>query len=198
MKVSLTYYYCNPDILPINITDFSVSKEAGPFAKIQWEMQNEIEGRKYIIQQSRDGINFDNTGLVYSIPSDNMQADYIYHDHIAPGFSGELYFRLKEINPNGYSQYSEVKTLDISNFAGMYLYPNPANNFININFGEGSTSGWDVAIIAADGSTVQRGFYPNTPNALIRFSKPMPKGIYFVRLFNLDQQKFNTLEFCVQ
>ena len=142
MRISLTYYYCTSNILADDITAFSVIKESGTLAKIDWATTNEIAGRTYEIQKSSDGKMFNDVASEASVVNGSGTSDYDYGYAIAAGTTGVLYFRLKETNADGQTKYSDIRSIEIVNADGIYLYPNPANQFINIVFNEPAAGGW--------------------------------------------------------
>jgi len=196
-KIVLTYYYCTTNILSSDITSFSVTKESGAWAKINWVTENEIVNRTYEIEESSDGKEFNDIASTQSVVNGNGSADYGYDYAIAPGTEGKLFFRLKEINADGYTKYSEIRSIDIDNNKEIYLYPNPADNFINIIFNI-VADGWQVDIFAADGRLIQRNYFLNSTSAHIDFLNRLAKGAYFLRAINRQTQKIYTQSFIVR
>ncbi|HLK30130.1 MAG TPA: T9SS type A sorting domain-containing protein [Puia sp.] len=193
MTITMTYYYCTSNILASDITKFNVSKDGG-FADIQWTTENEIVGRTYEIETSTNIKSFDSIGAVASFVKDGI-GNYEYEYPIPSGPSGKMLFRIKEINNNGYVKYSEIRSIDIDKREKIYLYPNPANNFININF-DGAFD-WQASIFASDGRLVQNNSF-NTSHARIDFAQRLPKGVYFIRTFNRQTNNMKTLSFSVR
>ena len=132
--------------------------------------------------------------MVASVVKDGS-GTYVYGYPITEGTKGILYFRLKEIGSDGNIKYSEIRSIDIENGTGVYVYPNPAADFINVVLG--TTSNWDVAIFASDGRLIQNNFF-NTPTANIAFAHQLAKGVYFVRALNMQTKKITTLPFMVK
>ncbi len=194
MNIYMTYYYCSASILPQSITAFTVIKESNQLANLQWQTQNESWGNNYEIEVSNDGKIFDSVGMVASVVKDGSGA-YVYGYPITEGTKGILYFRLKEVSADGNIKYSEVRWINIENGSGVYVYPNPAVDFINVVLG--NTSNWDVSIFASDGRLIQNNFF-NTPTANIAFAHQLAKGVYFIRALNMQTKKMTTLPFMVK
>jgi hypothetical protein len=198
MRIMLTYYYCMSNILSSDITSFSVTKEAGALAKIDWVTENEIKGRVYEIEESNDVKNFNDIDSTASVVNSNGAGNYDYNYLITAGTTGKLYFRLKEINADGYVKYSEIRSIDLDHGNEINLYPNPADNFINIVFNHPAPNGWQVDIFAADGSLVQRNYFLSTGLAHIDFLHRLAKGTYFMRAVDRQSQKMYTESFIVK
>jgi hypothetical protein len=196
INVTMTYYYCTTNILSADITDFSVLKESESMAKLIWNTQNELPGRMYQVQVSSTGKDFDSVAMVAAVVDDG-NGSYAYQYPIPSGTKGELYFRLKEINADGYTKYSEVRSIDLQNTIEAYIYPNPANDFINIVLGNTSAN-WDIYVFAADGRLVLKNYFLNTSSVQLNFAQRLPKGAYFVKAINRQTQKATALSFILQ
>ncbi len=197
MKISLVYYYCTSNILPESITSFSVEKDPGSYAKLSWDVQNEQPGMKYVIEESNDGINFDSVGFVLSSLNKGSADKYIFDYLIPSGTTGKLYFRLREISGEDFIRYSEIRMLDLDNFSGPYLSPNPAQDFVDIVFGE-SSADHEVQIFAIDGRLIQKNYYINSSSAHISFINKLAKGVYFARVINSSTKSASTILFVIR
>jgi hypothetical protein len=198
MKISMTYYYCTASVLPELFTSFSVTKEDGPLAKLQWTTTNEKPGRTYIIEESGDGKDFDSVGIQASFVGNNGNSTYAYNYTLLPSQQGMLYFRLKEVNSDGNIDYSDIRTIDVSGPRSNYLYPNPATDHIQIVFGQQSIIGWELGIYSADGQLIQRNRISGSASTLINFRQKLSPGVYFTRSLNLDNNQVSVLEFVVR
>ena len=197
MKISLTYYYCTANILATDISAFTVTKESNELAKLNWATENEVAGRNYEVEESPDGKFFNGIASVASLPNGDGTGNYDYDYAIAAGTTGKLYFRIKQINGDGYTKYSAIRSIDIDH-SGIYLYPSPADNFINIVFNMPSSNGWQADIFAADGSLVQRNYFVSGGTAHIDFLHRLAKGVYFLRATDKQTQKMQTQSFVVR
>ena len=181
ITVSVTYYFCNPTVLSINVITFTATKENDQTVSLNWITDNEKAGRRYDIEVSSGGGNFTVAG---SIPSDPVDRDasYQYSCPIPAGATGYLYFRLLQVETDGKASYSPVRVVDLSSGGPQRfsIYPNPPTDFIQLTF-PATSVGWQVDILAADGSRVQRNYYPNTNQAHLSFARKLPPGTYFAR-----------------
>jgi hypothetical protein len=198
MKISMTYYYCTSSVLSELFTNFSVTKEDGPLAKLQWTTTNEKMGREYVIEESGEGKDFDSVGIQSSLVGSNGNSSYSYNYTLLPSQQGTLYFRLKEVDADGKIEYSDIRTIDVSGPRSNYLYPNPASDHIEIVFGQPSLQGWDLGFYSADGQMIQRNRISGSASTLIYFRQKLSSGVYFVRSLNLDNNQISVLEFVVR
>lgn len=200
ISFSVTYYFCNPGTLAENILAFTATRENSQTIALNWNVGNEMPGRTYNVQLSRDGRNFSNISSQSSDPV-NSDASYSYDYTIASSDMGKLYFRVFQINPNGETPgYSEVRVVDLDAGAAaavFSIYPNPPSDFINLAF-PGSNQNWQVEIFSADGNLVQRNYFPATNLARMNFTRKMASGAYFVRAVNPQTNQNYTGSFVIR
>ena len=112
----------------------------------------------------------------------NADASYSYKYMIQPADKGKLYFRLKLVDAYGTVAYSPLRIIDLGEEKPQHfsIYPNPPTDFIQLTFPVTGTA-WQVDILSADGSRVQRNYYPNANQAHVNFARKLPPGTYFAR-----------------
>jgi hypothetical protein len=193
-----TYYYCVPfSTLATDILNFTAVRENSHDALLSWTASNELPGRNYVIQVSKDGTNFVDSATV---PAQVVSGDasYTYNFPLDPSATGNIYFRIKieDVSaPLSYSQICIIRLGD-ANATGFSIYPNPPTDFINLSF-PGGNQNWDVAIYAADGNIVQHNSYPTTNLARVNFNRKMAAGTYFVRAINPQTNQSYSRSFVV-
>jgi hypothetical protein len=180
---SVTYYYCSATVLATGITDFTATLVGNTIAQLAWTTTNETSGGSYVIEKSADGIHFTDIGSLPTAPASGY-SQYSYPYSVARQ-SGTLYFRLKVLGAKGNISYSEIRSVELGNGAssGLYLYPNPANDFVNVVFPQ-TGGNWQVDILSVSGALVQRNTYLNSNTVHIDFKKPLATGVYFMRATN--------------
>jgi len=180
---SITYNFCNPTILASNILSFTAEKENSRTADLKWQTTNEQPGRKYYIEVSDGGQDF---AIAGSVPSDasNSEANYAYDYAIPVTATGKLYFRLRQVEANGTAAWSDVRTINLDgNGSSSTFSINPPSDYINLSI-PGDNQDWQVEIVAADGSLVQRDFFRSSNAVKVTFARRLSGGTYFVRAVN--------------
>ncbi len=116
-------------VLPINLFDFSgVSKNNKII--LSWSFSNEAFAKRYDVERSINGIQFEKIGTVIS-NSNNNGKKYTFND-LHP-FQGVNYYRLNQLDISGKTNLSN--TIAVKNYSFMYnvvVYPNPASEYIAI------------------------------------------------------------------
>lgn len=197
MRFSLQYLYCKSGgVLATNLTRWAAELQAPRTARLEWSAVNEVPGRWYYIQRSSDGVSFTD---IASLPAkaDNPSQDYAWPDLLPDGFAGNFYYRLK-IDDGGSLSYSAVRQISLTgDLQGIRVYPNPAADFINIDPGQVEAGNWQVDLLSANGSLIQRETFPQTRTMHLSFRTKMSAGTYFVRALDLRGQKSFTSSFIV-
>jgi hypothetical protein len=193
---SVTYYYCQPYILAANFISFTATRENPSTALLKWSTTNEEAGRTYDVQVSQNGADFTSFG---SLPSSatSSDANYSYEYNIPTGATGNLYFRIKQIDIDGTPSYSVTCVLNLDGSGTQFsIYPNPATSFINLTL-PGGNQNWQVDIIASDGNLVQRNAFGNTSLGTINFARKLAAGVYFVRATNTNTAEQHVASFVI-
>jgi len=194
---SITYIYCNQIILLPDLINFSAVKENNTSVKLLWTTINEQPDRIYEVQKSTDGLNFFAAGTISSKIDPDNSGNYLYHYEANATEKSRLWFRLKITDASGNVKYSNIKLVDMgtNSSVGIYLYPNPSDQFVNIVFNE--FKNWQIEILAANGSLIQRNNSTNAIATHINFIKPLATGIYFVRVMEDQTHKTYVLPLMV-
>jgi Secretion system C-terminal sorting domain len=193
---SVTYYYCTPYILAANFISFTATRENPSTALLKWSTTNEEAGRTYDVEVSQNGTDFSTFG---SLPSSatSSDANYSYEYNIPTGATGNLYFRIKQIDIDGTPSYSVTCVLNLDGSGTQFsIYPNPATSFINLTL-PGGNQNWQVDIIAADGNLVQRNAFANTSLGTVNFARKLAAGVYFVRATNTSTGEHHVASFVI-
>ncbi len=128
------YYSVNPPcVLPIELTEFTVNKN-GNAVDLNWTTASEKDNAYFTIEKSIDGKNFEAVKNVTGAGNSSSQKKYFETD--ANPFNGISYYRLKQVDFNGQSTYSELRNVNIKNTGktNVFVSPSPAQNNINIEF----------------------------------------------------------------
>ena len=109
-----------------------------------------------------------------------------------------MYFRLAIVDNNGFTTYSTVSIVNLGDAgpAGFSIYPNPPQDFINLTL-PGDNRSWQIDLVSADGSLIQRNYYYNNSNPRINFNRKLTSGAYFVRATNLQSGDQHTGSFII-
>ncbi len=91
---------------------------------IEWHTSSELNNHGFEVQRSITGIEFDSIGFVVGSGTSQLPQTYVFED-LFPS-SGWNYYRLKQIDYDGASEYSQLIPIRVSEVSVVAVYPNPA------------------------------------------------------------------------
>ena len=197
MRFSLQYLYCKGGgVLATNLTRWSALVQNSRTVQLDWSVVNETPNRQYHIQRSSDGQSFTTIHTLPAMGAATAQ-DYTWTDQLPDGASSNYYYRLEMID-NGSTLYSTVRQVTLpAEGRGIQVYPNPATGFINLATGQETAGDWQIDILSATGSLIQRETAIQARTIHLNFHRKMSAGTYFVRARNLREQKSFATSFIV-
>ncbi|MDH3650753.1 MAG: T9SS type A sorting domain-containing protein, partial [Saprospiraceae bacterium] len=168
-------------ILPIELKGLSVSS-IGCRNIIQWTTATEINADRFELQRAFELGGFHTIRSVNAKGSELEEAHYEVIDESAQAMTK---YRLKMIDMDGSYQYSEIVAvqLDCSNLGEEVLvYPNPANDFVYIDFSIKRTAKVDMQIVDKLGRIIRsnrRTFSKGQHIDKINLEN-LPTGVYLI------------------
>ncbi|WP_158022864.1 T9SS type A sorting domain-containing protein [Hymenobacter coccineus] len=144
---SFTVPVANP--LAVELVQFDV-KAQKPNALLTWRTASEKNSEYFAVERSVDATLFKEVGTVRSQGS---AASYQFVDkEVGSKFSGTVYYRLRELDSDGTSTYSPVKTvLFAASSSEIQIYPNPAVNELRVQL---LSAGAHLTVFSITGQTL--------------------------------------------
>jgi len=118
---------CNITPLPIELLAFDV-KPDGNSVHAVWLTATETNNDHFILERSKDAINFESAGRVDGAGNSNEVLEYSFTD--AEYYFGVNYYRLKQVDFDGQYSYSEIRTVVMTE--NLKVYPNPTSDMLKI------------------------------------------------------------------
>lgn len=119
--------------LPVTITGFT-GKHNGSENILSWTTVTEENNKGFELQHSAECINFAPLAFIPSKAFNGNTSSILSYQFIDENlFAGETYYRLKQIDKDGNTTFSNIlllKKLQPNAFALSNIYPNPARSFI--------------------------------------------------------------------
>jgi hypothetical protein len=129
--------------LPVELIAFD-AKRSGANALVTWATASEISNSGFEVQVSTDGVNFRKLAFVTSQAiNSNATLNYSYLDE-EKGKVGTRYYRLRQLDQDGSSEYSPVRAVTFSGAGNQMVafsaHPNPynANDAVKLSLGTSS------------------------------------------------------------
>jgi hypothetical protein len=126
---------CFSTTLPIDLLYFTAqpfNENNTPKVKCNWATASETNNDYFTVEKTIDAINFSEVNKLNGAGNSNVILYYSMIDENP--YIGQSYYRLKQTDFNGIYSYSELVPVFISiNQMPIFLiYPNPANDIINV------------------------------------------------------------------
>jgi hypothetical protein len=147
------------------------------------------------VERSFDQTNFSTIGMILGAQSNNSISNQYSFKDDSPELLKHtvIYYRLKDVNPDGKFTYSVVKTVRINAMAAkpfVKASPNPYIDKLNINFVSDVTGKGEVRLISASGnlvkitaSSITKGYN----NILLQDLQSQAPGLYIANIMINDK-----------
>lgn len=192
----------NRDVLPVELVYFFLA-DVDSGVILFFGTATEVENYGFDVQRAYSDLIFESIGFVDGNGNSNSPKNYNYLDSTVTK-SGTIYYRLKQIDFNGTSEFSDTISIDFLtsiNFESSEIpetfyvsnnFPNPFNPTTKLNFELPFLQILKINLFDIRGKLVKeiasQEFLPGIYQLSLDFSS-YSSGIYFVR--------FETVNFCV-
>ena len=180
--------------LPVELVQFSATRQ-GSAVQVAWATASEKNSDYFVVERSANGRVFSEIKRVDAQHSSTSRHDYGTLD-TAP-LAGTSYYRLRQVDQDGTTAYSNIATVRFDGKAGapaLLAYPNPA-----------TSTGFQLATtnLGSNGGTVQvfdnvgrlvltQTVAPDTAEATIKPVHPLASGMYMATWTTTDGVKLTT------
>lgn len=172
-------------VAPVELLNFDARKGSNGNV-VTWKTVSEQNSAYFIVQRSLDGINFVDIGKVAAAGNSTSILSYNFLDASYPQASGTIYYRLKQVDLDASSNYSEIKQVRSDGFSEMNLYPVPVKRGQNVTMDYVSTLDETIIVEIFDnpGKVVSYGeFEVHTGSNSVELStSSLATGLYHLRV----------------
>ncbi|GAB2962351.1 hypothetical protein GCM10027048_33560 [Hymenobacter coalescens] len=116
-----------PNTLPVELVAFDV-KASGQTAQLSWRTAQEKNNDHFVVERSLDGRTFAAVGKVQGQGTKTSATNYRFENAYAG--RGLVYYRLKQVDTDGTSTYSDIRTVQFGSAAvatAPSVFPNPVD-----------------------------------------------------------------------
>ncbi len=183
--------------LPITLISFNASV-LNDQVEITWSTAEEINNAFYTIERSKDGKEFEAIGFVEGAGDSQEILEYVFYD--TKPVPGTSFYRLKQTDFNGESDYSEIRRIQRADVleSSSKVYPNPIEKgqVLTVEYPVSETTQIKVAIYNSQGvlyGSLLKTISPESGEFEVSTSL-LSKGLHFLRISksnkSLDIHKF--------
>ena len=186
LETGTTYYFGVTNSitpLPVSIIDFKGFVK-NDVINLNWKVTDEKELSRYDIYSSVDGINYSVCGSVSATVSETGIKTYQFQD--LSNKSALVYYKINAINNDETGEWTSIVALHtvkpVTN-KPLKVYPNPATDFINLEFDGIVPSYFNVLIMDMSGKVVYQSDGVETESN--QYTLPLngiESGMYIVKL----------------
>jgi hypothetical protein len=164
----------NSALLPLQIVGFTATMQNST-AQLNWQVENQQQVDKYLVQRSSDGISFETLTEIKATYANS--ASYSYDDNLADFTASYVYYRVVQVNKLDDRFYTRVISFNLNKVANekISLYPNPIQDVLNIGISSLSKQIAEVVISDAAGKT------------LIKESFSLVKGRNVMQIYEVEK-----------
>ncbi len=177
--------------LPVNLSPLSYINSSG-FISLLWQSYSEHNNQHFEIQQSAEGTQFQRIGQVASkAPNGNSQNILAYDFFVSPAlFSTGQFFRLKQIDRDGKSSFSNIINIGNITVSGrrVIINGNPVNDLLSLSVTSTVPQKAQLNITDQTGRQVYKRAVQlsNGANILQENLNILTKGIYYLTITDMQ------------
>lgn len=164
-------------VLPIELVNFNVESKNNKTVDLSWATTSERNNDFFTMERSKDAQSWEVIETIDGAGNSIETIDYSTTDN-SP-YKGISYYRLKQTDFDGNFEYFPIRSVEIKDEKDWTLFPNPANEKINI---QGSNLK-SVEILNVVGSNVggQVNILQKSLSHIELNISELPKGMYLIR-----------------
>jgi hypothetical protein len=186
----------DPCGLPIELTSFTGSC-AGRTKTFNWTTASETNNDFFTLERSTDGETFETVKIIPG--AGTSTSSHHYSVQIAEADANLVYYRLKQTDYDGQFSYSNIIHLSCTsdnNYADeLTVYPNPANESIQIQLHSNEQGTYVIAIYNLLGQVVQEVQHTKSGAETLSIPLTVANGQYVVCVTELNSGKtFNPVK----
>jgi len=174
--------------LPITLLGFFASNIDNEYVSLLWSTSMETNNDRFEIERSTDGVHFEMIASVKAVGNSNTTQNYSAKDQNP--VNGINFYRLKQVDLDGKSSYSQIVTVNFGKYAAPTMFPNPATSFFTVVAGMEPIK--EIELYSVAGVRLQL-VKNDAANSSIKISSAnLSSGVYIVQIrtaSNIYKQK---------
>jgi hypothetical protein len=166
-------------VLPITLTKFDAQATRST-TQLAWTTATESNNKVFNIERSTDGRVFEKIGEVNGAGNSLVEQQYAFED--TKPAQGVNYYRLQQVDFDGQSSYSPVRSVVFGKVNGVVLYPAPVRDQLNIRLEEAFATDAQWQIVDMAGRIISEGQLAAEQTEQSISTESMSEGLYVLRV----------------
>jgi hypothetical protein len=174
-------------VAPVDLIEFNAIKY--PQGNLlTWKTASEQNSSFYMVQRSLDGIHFEDIGRLAAAGNSSSLLSYNYLDVGVSELNGVVYYRLKQVDEDATSSYSEIRSIRRSDLIqqGLSIYPMPVKRGQNatIEYISVMKETITIEIMDSPGKVIYTEQYAinEGPNSVQLDCSSLSSGLYYLKI----------------
>jgi hypothetical protein len=167
-------------VLPVSLIDFNATVNKGKVVT-NWICNQENQINNYEVEKSANAIDFTSVGKVTAI---NVVTTHSYSFTDNKPYFGKSFYRLRINDLSGHFQYSDIQPVYISQNGLISVYPNPANDLIQVKYNGVLNENAALRIINTQGQECMYKKITTGVSTTPVDIKKLHSGVYVVEIVN--------------
>ncbi len=169
--------------LPLELLSFTARHQEERNVLLEWVTESEINTDKFIIERSKNGVDFEEIGTVNAAGNSTEFLEYSFLDQDA--FLGKSFYRLRIFDLDGSFTYSEIRTVFIgAGLSDVAVFPNPVRKGNGVNIILSANQSATFTLFDAKGRLLQENIIQEE---FILQTQDLAKGAYMYRIKGSDR-----------
>ncbi len=182
------FNYSSPlSTLPVKIASFTATLTNDNKANLRWVTASEINVSHFVIERSIDGVNFSDAAVIFAYGNTTDMTSYNYSDNLKEIQSSVVYYRLRSVDVDGQSMYSETRiirtTKQAENTITIVTFPNPVTSEVRISI----PANWQnkkvvYEVLNANGQVVKKAETASSSQTETVNMSTVNRGFYVIKV----------------
>jgi len=179
--ITAPVWYTRSDLgaLPVNFSSFTAQKQ-DKIVKLNWSTEQEVNSSRFIIERSADGRTWQSIAGIAAAGNSSNHLEYMAYDNVP--LNGTSYYRIKQVDKDGRTQVSVVRTVRFDFGYSITVAPNPAKDVVVVTMDRINNAASTIQFFNAAGNIV----YTEQTNLskLNINTTAFARGLYFIKIIN--------------
>lgn len=178
-----SFYFASGNVvLPLQLVTFSGSLQNNA-ALLKWVTTNEINVSHFDLERSINGVDFTKIGSETAIGGTTGKNNYTYTDYDACNQSSSVvYYRLKVVDINGSTSYSQIVALTFISTNDFLVRPNPVQQTLYVHGKKDFHKPLQIELYDLTGKMLIR--QQSFKNDFSIYVSSLKAGVYVLKMYN--------------
>jgi hypothetical protein len=150
-------------------------------AKLQWISNGGVKNDYYEVERLNEAGSFEKIGTINAATGKTESESFNFTD--ATPLDGDNTYRIKTVENNGSSKFSDNETVTFSKNDGVRLFPNPANDYVDVDLKKYAGSQVTITVYNQFGKLLQTAQVERATTAPFRLDfGDVATGSYMIRV----------------